>query len=394
MKTLFQVVGGLSTIILMAFMFATFYNAPEGGIVDFNEVIVAAVLVAAMGLLPMTKGILAADYTDSVLLDGIGKLTELMNAKTLRRQQYGALDAYVLNREFSLPQLAELRVAENRAVKTKYLKRTVGTPGSTRTCTPSASFGDSGNIDITWTTYSETFKTADKVFRNNEFSSATQLANDMFNAFLNLYNQIEIDTVAHLEANKTGVNVGTLGTFDTVDDIMEIANADKDNYLNFIRTMMLANKYSGMLIDVHTINLDALYREQRAQGPSNDRNDAFQFTGFDHFPSLSITNASDHFGTSFIMETNATAIADWIPQVNRDGLVQGDRTWTTMADPFGYPWSWSVFRVESCENTTSTGGNTQDPVVTWEVSLDLSRNVAPIDVADETPIFKHALLSS
>lgn len=395
MKTLFSVLGGLSTFVLFGFMFAAFYNAPDGGEVDRTEIGIAIALVVVLNLLPiMTKGALTADYSDSVLLDGIGKLTTLMNEKTLRREQYGALDAYVLNREFSLPELAELRTAERRAVKTKYLKRTSGTPGSSRTCTPSASLGDSGNIDITWTTYSDTFKTTDKVFRNNEFSSSNQLANDMFNTFLDLYTKIETDVVAHLEANKTGVNVGTLGTFDTVNDIMEIANADRDNYLNYIRTMMLANKYSGTLIDVHTINLDALYREQRNQGESNDRNDAFQFSGFDHFPSLSITNASDHFGTSYILETNSVAIADWIPAANREGVRQGDRTWTTMPDPFGYPWSWSVFRVESCSDTSSEGGNTQDPVITWEVSLDLSLNVAPIDVSDETPIFKHALLSS
>lgn len=380
---------------VMAIIFASVAHAPEleaGGSLSISDLAIPAVIALLVGLMPFGKGVMGLNYADSQLLAGIGILQDRMNKKTLRAPVYGALDAYVRNREASIPNIDQLRVAENRAVDVKYLKRTAQAITNARDCAPTANYGDSGNIDITWKTYAATVKTSDKMFRNNEFTGQQQFANDLWNVMLDLYSEIELDCVAHLEANKSGVNAGTLGTFDAANDIMKIAAADKDNYLNYITTEMFANDYRDNLIDVHSVNFIAQYAEQRAQGPSNDRNDEFQFDGYTHYASKQITNGSDDFGTSYIMTDNSTAIVDWIPGTNRNGRTKGDRTWTTMGDIFGYPWEWAVFRVDSCADTTATGGATQDDITTWEVSLDLSKVVAPIDVATETPIFKYALL--
>ncbi len=337
-------------------------------------------------------GIVGANYNDSVLLNGIGILREKLNDKTFKRPIYGAFDAFMLNREFAIPEINELRVAEKRAVEVNYLKRSVRNIKNSRTCDPTAVYGDSGTINPTWKIYSQTVKTSQKIFANNEFSAQQAFANDMKNAFIDLYTDIEGDAVGILESNKTGVNVGTLGTFDAVNDIMNIAAVDEENYYNYISTTMVDNDYNGNLVDVHTINMIALQREQMAQGDSNDRNDRFQFEGFDHLSSKQITNGSDLFGTNYIFEDNAVAVIDWIPGMNRRGFENKEGIWTTMDDPFGYPFQWSVFRKEICSDTTADGGNTQDAVTIWEISLDLSFNVAPIDVATETPIFKFGLL--
>ena len=69
-----------------------------------------------------------------------------------------------------------------------------------------------------------------------------------------------------------------------------------------------------------------------------------------------------------------------------------------MADPFGYPYTWAVFIVDACYDTTYSSGTdprgaTQDYRRTYEFSLDLSFNAAPLTVAGQTPIMKYQLLT-
>jgi hypothetical protein len=240
-----------------------------------------------------------------------------------------------------------------------------------------------------------------KVFDNNEYSQMQAFQNDLYNAFMDLYADIEGDAVAFLEANRTGVQGNrTLNTWDGAADVMRVANADRDNYLNYIKTELFARDYRGTLMDIHTVNMMAMYRQQYAQGASNDENLTFQFPGFEHYVSQQITDGTGSvYGTSYIVEEGGIAVLDWIPPLNRMGTEsKKGEVWTTMPDPFGYPLTWSVYITDGCYDTSyaSSGdprGATQDYRKIYEISVDLSFNVAPLTLANDTPIHKYELLT-
>jgi hypothetical protein len=293
-----------------------------------------------------------------------------------------------------VPSHRKIWKAESQTLTAKYLNRTARAVGSSRSCTPTATYGDSSTMDISWTTYSQTVKTTVKMFENNVFTDAEQFANDVYNAFMDLYASIETAAVAHLDANKNTLQGNrTLNTWDGTNYIMKTSNANKDDYLNYMRTEMYADNYRKPLQHIHTVNLRALFERQRNQGPGNDENDAFQFYGMTHYDSLSITNGSDYFGTSYVVEQGGLAVLDFIPFLNRTGKKsEKGEIWTTFPDPFGMPFTWSLYITDGCADTTSTGGSTQDYQRIYEFSLDLSFNHAPLTPSGEYVINKYGLL--
>lgn len=340
-------------------------------------------------------------YKDSVLLAAVGLMDKKFNSKELRKPVYGATQAFLNKRGLLIPGHKDIWKAEAQTLTAKYLERDAQAISNTRTCTPSAVLGDSGTLDLSWTTYSHTASTYVKVFDNNYYSAVQQLQNDIYNRFMDLYAEIEDDAVAFLEANRTGVQgLRTLNTWDGAADVMQTALADRDNYLNYIKTELYAQRYRNTLMDIHSVNLMSMYRQQFGQGASNDENLKFQFPGFEHYDSYEVTNGTGNvFGTSYIVEEGGIALLDWIPPLNRAGQVsdKGER-WYTMPCPFGTGLTWSVFSYDGCvDSTYSQGtnprGGTQDYRRIYEFSIDLSFNAAPITVALETPIHKYQLLT-
>lgn len=341
-------------------------------------------------------------YKDSVLLAAVGTMDKMFNSKELRKPKYGALDAFLTKRNLLIPGVEQIRKAEQQTTTAKYLLRNARSVSNSRSCSPTADYGDSSSLDLSWTTYSQTVKTSVKVFENNYFDKIVAFQNDIYNAFMDLYSEIESDAVAYLEANKTTLQGNrTLNTWDGTLDVMQVAHADRDNYLNYIKTEMIADNYRNNLLDVHTVNMLALYAQQYAQGPANDENLTFQFPGFTHFMSQQITdNTGSVFGTSYIIEEGGIAVLDWIPAINRRGEEsRKGEVWTTMRDPFGYPFTWAVYIVDGCTDTTYSSGTdprgaTQDYVRTYEFSIDLSFNRAPLSTSGQEVINKYELLSA
>ena len=336
-----------------------------------------------------------ANYSNSVLLAAVGIMNDRFNAHELRKPIYGAHEAFLEFRDYSIPDMADIRKSENRTTTVKYLTKTSPSVANARSCTPSAAFGESGSINLSWKTYSTTVGHSYKIFDNNYYSEAQGFANDLYGAFLALHDAIETDAIAYLETNRTGVNAGSssLGTFNSTADKFNIANANKDRYLNYVDTVMRENKYYGDIRHINNVAATALWKEQTAQGPANDSNLAYQFGRMKLLESHTITTGSDLI-TAYAFDPYAVTMIDWIPSINRKGIVSGQEEWTTMGDIFGFPITWAVFKKEACTDTTDYGGHTQDLKTVYEISVDISFAKAPLSVATETPIFKFGLLSS
>lgn len=341
-----------------------------------------------------------ANYASSVLLDAITNINQRLQSAELRPPVDQVIEAFMTQREVSIPNLTELRTSSVRATKLNYLKRTAGSVGSARSCSPSGSLGDSGQNTLTWTTYTRNVYLSHKAMNNNYYSTMQAFQNDLYNAMLDLRASITTAMIAYLEANKTGVNDGTLGTFDGVNDVMVYANADYENFFNYIKTDMFENDYNQNLLNIHSISQLGMMKYP-FPGITGDGNTATQYQqrltyaypGFNFYPAH-ITNASDAFCTNYTVYEGGIAVLDWIPPLNRDGKDIGTKIWQTMSpDRSLLPWDLSVYILRDCADTTQIGGETQDLVDVYELSIDLSLTHAPLTNASETVIFKNQLHS-
>lgn len=334
-----------------------------------------------------------ANYQPSILLDAVGIVTDRFNAHEMRPGFFGATETFLKYRDFSIPDLSSIRKSAQRATTVRYLNKTTQSTISARSCNPTAVLGDSSTATITWATVGFTVYESKKLFQNNYYTAQQAFANDLYGGMLNAHEAIETAIVAYLEANKTGVNNGSawMGTFDSGDDIFDIAVADKTRYYNYMQTVMRENLYRGELDAIQNIAAGAVMMEQLAQGAGNSANQQYQYGNIVFHESNYVTTASDYLINSYVFNPYSVAMLDWIPPLNQEGLVSGENTWTTMPDLFGLPLTWSVFKKSSCDSSVSLGGETQDLLTVWEFTVDYGLVKAPITTANETPIYKFGL---
>lgn len=335
-----------------------------------------------------------ANYSNSTLVDAIGILSDRYQRHEFRKEKFGGHELYLSGVDYTIPELSDIRKSTNRTTTAKYLKKSSPSIANTRSCDPSGTVGDSGTVDLSWTTYATTITVSEKRHGNNYFSKVQALSRELESAFMALHEDIEDDLVAHLEANKTDSMTAAsfLGSFDSSNDIFEVTNANKDRYFNYLSTVMKENKYYGPYMAVQNMAAGAIMAEQTAQGPGNDENLQYQYGDLTSMMSHSVTLSSDYMILSYVAEPDSVAVLDWIEPLNRQGAVAGEREWTTMGDLFGYPWTWQVLYKKTCADTSNSGGAVQDLTEVWEISIDLATAKAPLSSGEA--IYKFGLLSS
>lgn len=334
-----------------------------------------------------------ANYQPSVLLEAVGILTDRFNKHEMRPGFFGATESFLKYRDYTIPDLSSIRRSPQRTTTVRYLDKTTQSPISARSCSPTAAFGDSSSATITWSTIGFTVYESAKLFQNNYYTAQQAFANDLYGGMLDAHEQLETEIVAYLEANKTGVNNGSawMGTWDSGDDIFDVAVGDKTRYYNYMQTVMRENKYRGELDAVQNVAAGAVMMEQLAQGAGNSANQAYQYGNINFYESNYVTTASDYLINSYVFNPYSVALLDWIPPLNVAGKISGENEWTTMGDIFGLPITWSVFKKSGCDSSYSLGGEVQDLMTVWEITCDFGYVKAPITVSTETPIYKFGL---
>jgi len=339
-----------------------------------------------------------ANYADTALLDALAYFTDPANAKEFRTPEYGAMQAYLDYANIMLPDLASIKEGESQAERIRYFKRSQGTVGTSRTVSLTGKYGDTSYLTPTWYTRTREFSISVKQAENNQESAARIMAHQLKNTIIDLYDAIETLAIAQLDANKTTSegNRSGLGSWDSSKYVMAIANSDKDNYFNYIKTDMVNDKWHGLLQAINTGNINAVIAEQTAQGPGNSSNLQFQYPGFEFYTCTDASGsdymASDYFGLSYIVEQGSIALVPWIPQANRVGTVAGSYSWSSIPDPFGKLGQLAVFKYSTASDTSSSGGTAQDAVYIYEVSVDVSFLHVPLSTGNV--VYKYGLSTS
>jgi hypothetical protein len=322
--------------------------------------------------------------TNTALLNALAELSDPAN-KDMRVPNYGATKTFNKYKKNVILNYDEFNLIRNQSdLQTKqidYLKRVSGTVNSYRSASLSGEMPDSVRDTLTFVTYSRQFTISDDVARNNTQKAQKQIVAQIRNSRLDIGSEIEDAAVAKLELFKNTVQGDRgLGTWNDTTYTMGIANGSKTEYYNYIESEMRALDYSGMLQEVHNHTLNSLINYQTAQGGNNSANLQFQYPNFE----FEMTNAvetggysTDYFGNSYVIPAGTIALVDWIPGKNREGYINhGLWDFTAMPDPFGLFDTMAVAVYKTVQDSSSggedIGGNTQDAVWLYEVSIDVA----------------------
>jgi hypothetical protein len=336
-----------------------------------------------------------ANFNVSNLVQAQALLNERFQAPELREQEIPVLNLGRQNTEIIIPSHQTLRTREDRAIEAYILSRNKRvTTGSTRTYNHTGAIGDSINVNLAWTSFVDKFKMTLKLLDNNMFEANQVLANQFAQSFQNIRNDIEQFLIDFLFSEKTQVNIATKnGVWNATNFAFEINSTSIGGlFFEDAKSMMRQNYYNG-LFDV--IADPKLYRDARFyanQGAANSVNVSFQFSGMNIRESIGLNDADYDKGTGLFLPTNTFAVLDWIPRQNRAG--KGDYNtylggYGSMIDPIS-GMTFAVHGYSQRADTSATNGSTQDDVIEFEVSVDISPNLAPLSNANETVVYEVA----
>lgn len=339
-----------------------------------------------------------ANYSDANLLAAIGLIVEGKEKQEFRMGNYGALDASLKMREYTIPELATIKQSERRTTTALYLTDTavtVGTVASDRGVTLTGEHGDAAAVTLTWVPRFITIKSDHALFQNSNYTKEQALARLLQSGLKRIYNSLDSYVVTNLESDKTHVQgARTLGTWDSSNYIQKIANANKNDLYNYISTELAARDFTGQLMDIHTYNADALLRQQMAQGVANSTNLQFQFGNIDGFTSANITNGTDYYSTHYVVPEGGIALLDWASPLYGQGRNNGSSEFYTMADPNGKPFVYEVYKTVGPANTYSANGGYRSWVEQWEIGAWFAFAKAPLSASNDSVIHKYGLLAS
>lgn len=380
-------------------LFAAFLLAAVSCFV-FNPVLGATVATIEIASLLNPGGVVGTNtYSDTVLLEARARIKDANNKKFNLKPTFSTLmDMFLKGREYTIPELSTIRKAATQATKAQYLKNGSFTVGTTKECAPAGETSGSGAVELTWVTKTVKIKMSEKQFQGNDISKEMAFANNLYNAENDLWLQVETVLRDYLETNRSGVNNGGSGTFNTTYDIMSITNSNKTDFYNLVSADMQLNNYKPQYMEAFNTMWTANQRKYVNQGDSNSNNQKFQFDlGFDFHPSNLIAPGVIGNGTydsiHYFVPEGGVAILDWNDPTNVRGKVQGDRMWGTYGSMIRSGITFDMYKTVGCADTSADGGGTQDPVENWELSYTFSVVKQPMDNTPETPILKYGTLT-
>ncbi len=284
-----------------------------------------------------------------------------------------------------------------RAQKVDYLRRHTVALGTSRAASLTGAYGTSTRDTLTWVTYTREWTLSDDNIRDNTLGPQ-MLAKAIKNARLDIGAGIETAGVTKLEAFRNTVDVSSPhSTWDSVNYINKVANANEDRYINIVENEMRQRDYNGMLQIINYGSVNEILNWQENQSVGNSSNLQFQLGDKMFYTSNSITNGSDYVGTTYTCEEDSLALVDWIPAKNRESLVDhNDFSFTSIPDPFGIFGPMALAVQKSVADTSATGttrgGNTQDAVWKYELSVDVAFFIPTITT--QKLVNKYGLLTS
>lgn len=333
-----------------------------------------------------------ANFSPSNLLKAQVMLADKFKSPESRMKVSPVLNLGLKNIGITIPDAAELRKREDRAVSAYLLSRSKRSTTSTRTHNHAGNRGDSMELALSWATFTDKFSISLKQLDSNLFSFESTLAQQLENAMKNIIESAETYGVTLLQAARTQINAATAGgTFNATNDAFEISSATQ--FYQILKSMMRQNNYRGMFDVITNANAFINAEYNAAQGAGNNANTQFQFNGLNIAESNDLVDVNYSSDVALIMPEGSFGILPWIPKQNREGY--GDYAsvlggYGSIKDPFGLGVDFAVHGFSERADTSAANGNTQDNLMQFELSVDMAFPLSPLSVATESVVFEAA----
>lgn len=345
-----------------------------------------------------------ADYVDSAFLSAQTIVNGGYQEAEVRERLYPILQKGLTNAPYIVQNVNEIKESTKRAVKAYQFKRIAADNGTNWSHNFTGSQGDSMEIDLTWSIFTETFTTYMGAGDDNVFNDAQMLANHVKQKQRILRERLGKALLENLHAARTQVSApSTAGylrnaTFDSDLDAFLISNQDR--FFAYLKSVMEQHNYLGNVDVMVDSVLSPLAANIANQGSSNGSNLQWQLDGM----SIMKTHAlgAEVAGTAYPAGGVAIALPEysfgyipWIPAKYRNGSGSFDSYnggFSTMPDDvFGDALQYTL-RGYTERADGSSNGSTVDTLRThWQIGIAVANPIADISTANETPIYEFAL---
>jgi hypothetical protein len=348
-----------------------------------------------------------ANFVSSALLAFQSKIDKKFNAAELRELQNPILRNGLKYSDFIIGNVQAVKESDKRSVYTYFLKKTAATNGTARSYAPTGVQGDSGQISLSWVTFSEPLGLNMQVGYDNVFDTMTLLDHMLMDKQRILRERIGTYIVQQLHNNRTQTAPYTAtarnASWNVANFAFENTANDRDLFFENAASVMRQNKYYDKLDVVADPVIFKRARYDQSQAGGNAQNLAYQFQSYNPEGIMEHETLGNEVATAYasgcaiVLPQASFAVIPWIPKINREGY--GDYEdfnggFGTVDDATGIGLTYAVRGWAQKQDTSAAGGTVQDINMNLELSVDISFNVAPISNAGETAIYEFGQLQS
>lgn len=334
-------------------------------------------------------------YADTALLEARAFISEDQNKKfELRKTKNMVVDAFLRNRDFTVPNLAAIKQATTQATYFEYMKSGTFTVNAAKSNTPSGEKSGSGKTALTWATKTFVVDLPTKQYLGNEVSRAKGFAYSLWNGEKSFWNTMATTLLAYLNTNKSTVNAGDGYDGTLAAGTMTVANASADQFYNIVTGHMYLNNFDGPFIDIYSSYWQKYVRHFQNQGAGNDENLSYQFGGYMFHPANSLAPGAGNLAKHYVVPEGGIVMLDWNEVPNRNGQKMAAVELTTVPSLFFPDVSFDVMIKESLGDTSADGGTVQDITLTYEFALNYSLATQPFTTAGQTAIHEYVITSA
>lgn len=322
-----------------------------------------------------------ANFDVSNLVTAQTMVSDKYKQPEMRMKPAPAFTLLSSNDNFLIVGAETLKTRDDRSIEAHLLSRTKRTSGSGRTHNHTGTIDDSQKVTLSWTTKSDKFAISLKLLDKSVFDFNTVFANKLEQACMNILEDKETEAIAYLMAQRATQQPASLkgASFNTITAAVEIAANLEPRFFQTIRSIMRQN-YFGGAVDIIADPVKQVSAEfLAAQGSGNATNYGYQFGGMNIAESVELDDADYTNGIVLAMPQGSVAALNWIPIQNRNGW--GDfNSYNGGYGTFNFMgFDFALHGYGQRADTSASNGNTQDNLMEFELSLDTSFNVSPLD---------------
>lgn len=333
-----------------------------------------------------------ANLTDTQKLAAIVTASRSLKDNTeFRDYEHSTIKVLLDGEQDLFRDLNRMKTSDIQPTKVALNKKVYTASGTAKSATHAATaFADSFMKTITYTRLTQKFKISYKQADMNILSYQEILNYELKNKLQSLYADLSTAQIAWLNTNRSQVGADSLMTFDeTTNDRYDNLLADRDVLFDYVKAAQKKNKYNAnSTVGVADQRMAALYRKLASNGRTNADNTAFQLPGIELVEEPQMTIGTD--STGFFWQKGLVGMTTWNEPLNMRGSGSFDSNaglFTTMQDPtFGF--LYDLHAKNGVVDTSAAGGNVQDKVDEYEISLTFATEGSWESTSNASHIFK------